>query len=131
MLKWTDEINGKAQINKLNKQMKRFTRKSPEETIMDLVVQDKSRVGVVYHLMSEELVRKQIALSYMSFCSDEGRKILSGAIINSFGVYNDADFATGLNGIGLSGSRETSGDVLQVLEPFYVAFEGFSSCAGS
>lgn len=44
--------------------------KSPEETAIDLVVQDSSRVGTVYFLMSEENVKKQIALPYMSFGSD-------------------------------------------------------------
>ena len=39
---------------------------------MDLVVQDDSRVGVAYFLMSEDNVRKQIALPYMSFGSDAG-----------------------------------------------------------
>ena len=34
---------------------------SPEETAMDLVIQDGSRVGTVYFLMSEENVKKQIA----------------------------------------------------------------------
>lgn len=43
---------------------------TPEETAMDLVIQDFSRVKVVYFLMSEENVQKQIALPYMSFCSD-------------------------------------------------------------
>lgn len=46
--------------------------KSWYETAMDLVVQDDSRVGVAYFLMSEENVRKQIALPYMSFGSDAG-----------------------------------------------------------
>ena len=45
---------------------------SPEITAMDLVVQDSSRVGTVYFLMSEEIVKKQIALPYMSFGSDAG-----------------------------------------------------------
>lgn len=45
---------------------------SPEETAIDLVVQDSSRVGTVYFLMSEENVKKQIALPYMSFGSDAG-----------------------------------------------------------
>ena len=43
---------------------------SAEETAIDLVVQDSSRVGTVYFLMSEENVKKQIALPYMSFGSD-------------------------------------------------------------
>jgi len=44
--------------------------KSPEETAIDLVIADGSRVGTVYFLMSEENVKKQIALPYMSFGSD-------------------------------------------------------------
>ena len=43
---------------------------SPEETAMDLVIEDESRVGTVYFLMSEENVRKQLKLPWISFCSD-------------------------------------------------------------
>jgi N-acyl-D-amino-acid deacylase len=43
-----------------------------EETAMDLVWQDGSRVGTIYFLMSEENVKQQIALPYMSFGSDAG-----------------------------------------------------------
>jgi len=45
---------------------------TPEETAMDLVIQDSSRVGTIYFLMSEENVKKQITLPYMSFGSDAG-----------------------------------------------------------
>jgi len=43
-----------------------------EETAMDLVVQDNSRVGAVYFMMSEENVRRQIRLPWLSFGSDAG-----------------------------------------------------------
>lgn len=43
-----------------------------EETAMDLVVRDDSRVGTVYFMMSEENVRRQIALPWISFGSDAG-----------------------------------------------------------
>ncbi|MGB3563760.1 MAG: D-aminoacylase [Thermoanaerobaculia bacterium] len=43
---------------------------SPEETALDLVIEDDSRVGTVYFLMSEENVRRQIALPWVSFGSD-------------------------------------------------------------
>lgn len=42
----------------------------PAELAMDLVVEDGSRIDVVYFLMSEENVRRQVALPWMSFCSD-------------------------------------------------------------
>ena len=44
--------------------------KPPEEVIMDLVLEDQSRVGTVYFMMSEDNIRKQIALPWVSFGSD-------------------------------------------------------------
>jgi N-acyl-D-amino-acid deacylase len=43
---------------------------SPEEAAMDLVVEDDSRVATVYFLMDEANIKKQIALPWVSFCSD-------------------------------------------------------------
>lgn len=56
---------------------------SPEETAMDLVIQDGSRVGVVYFLMSEANVRSQIALPFMSFGSDAGAPAAEGVFLKS------------------------------------------------
>jgi len=42
----------------------------PVETIMNLVLEDRSRVGTVYFMMSEDNLRKQIALPWLSFGSD-------------------------------------------------------------
>jgi N-acyl-D-amino-acid deacylase len=44
--------------------------KDPVETIMDLIVEDRSRIGTVYFMMSEENVKKQIQLPWVSFGSD-------------------------------------------------------------
>ncbi|RLD22741.1 MAG: D-aminoacylase [Bacteroidetes bacterium] len=57
---------------------------SPEETAIDLVIQDSSRVGTVYFLMSEENVKRQMKLPYMSFGSDAG----SIAPVEPFTNYN-------------------------------------------
>ncbi|NBC21990.1 MAG: D-aminoacylase, partial [Gammaproteobacteria bacterium] len=54
---------------------------SPEETAMDLVVEDGSRVQVVYFLMSEENVKKQVALPWMSFGSDAGSLATEGVFV--------------------------------------------------
>lgn len=56
---------------------------SPEETVLDLVIQDGSRVGTVYFLMSEENVKRQIALPYMSFGSDAGSMAPEGVFLKS------------------------------------------------
>jgi N-acyl-D-amino-acid deacylase len=45
---------------------------SPEETIVDLVVEDDSRIQCIYFSMSEDNIRKKIQLPWVSFCSDAG-----------------------------------------------------------
>jgi len=54
---------------------------SPEEAAMDLVVEDGSRVQAVYFLMSEENVRKQAALPWMSFGSDAASLATEGVFV--------------------------------------------------
>lgn len=56
---------------------------SPEETAMDLVVQDGSSVSTIYFLMSEENVKKQIALPWMSFGSDARSMATEGVFLKS------------------------------------------------
>ncbi len=57
--------------------------KSPEETAIDLVIEDGSRVGTIYCLMSEENVKKQIALPWVAFGSDAGAPSAEGAFLKS------------------------------------------------
>jgi N-acyl-D-amino-acid deacylase len=57
--------------------------KSPEETAIDLVIQDRSRVGTVYFLMNEENVKRQIQLPYMSFGSDAGSLAPEGVFLKN------------------------------------------------
>jgi len=54
---------------------------SPEDTIVDLVIEDGSRVGVIYFLMSEENIRKKIRLPWMSFGSDAGSPATEGVFL--------------------------------------------------
>ena len=56
---------------------------SPEETAMDLVVRDDSRVGTVYFLMSEDNVRREIGLPWVSFGSDAGSMTPEGVFLKS------------------------------------------------
>jgi N-acyl-D-amino-acid deacylase len=56
---------------------------SPEETAMELVIRDGSRVGTVYFLMNEDNVRKQVQLPYMSFGSDGGALAPEGPFLKS------------------------------------------------
>src|SRR3546814_12185228 len=50
---------------------------------MDLVVEDGSRVGTIYFLMSENNVRKQIRLPWMSFGSDAESQAPEGVFLKS------------------------------------------------
>jgi len=56
---------------------------SPEETAIDLVIEDGSRVGVVYFLMSEDNVRRQIKLPWVAFCSDAESLAPEGVFLKS------------------------------------------------
>jgi N-acyl-D-amino-acid deacylase len=56
---------------------------SSEETAIDLVVEDDTRVGTVYFLMSEENVRRQVALPWMSFGSDASSLAPEGVFLRS------------------------------------------------
>jgi len=64
-------------------QVAKLRGKSPEETAIDLVIEDDSRVSTVYFLMSEENVKKQIKLPWVSFCSDAGSLAPEGVFLKS------------------------------------------------
>ena len=57
--------------------------KDPVETIMDLVLEDESRVDTVYFLMSEENLKKQMKKSWVSFGSDEASQAPEGVFLKS------------------------------------------------
>ena len=66
---------------------------SPVVTMMDLVVEDGSRVGTIYFLMSEDNVKKKIAKPWMTFGSDaesmapEGNFLLSNPHPRAYGTF--------------------------------------------
>ena len=55
----------------------------PEDAAIDLVIEDGSRVQVVYFLMSEENVRRQTNLPWMSFGSDAAALAPEGVFLAS------------------------------------------------
>ena len=66
---------------------------SPADTMIDLVIEDDSRVDTVYFLMSEDNVAKKAAQEWMGFGSDEGAYapegvfMLSGAHPRAYGTF--------------------------------------------
>jgi N-acyl-D-amino-acid deacylase len=57
--------------------------KDPVETIMDLVLEDRSRVGTVYFMMSEENITKQIRKPWVSLGSDAASMAAEGVFLRS------------------------------------------------
>jgi len=57
--------------------------KSAEETAIDLIVQDSSRVETIYFLMDEENVKKEMKQPWVSFGSDAGSYTPSGVFLKS------------------------------------------------
>ena len=55
----------------------------PEITAMDLIIEDDSGIGAVYFMMSEENVKKQIALPWVSFDSDAASMATEGLFLKS------------------------------------------------
>lgn len=56
---------------------------SPEDAAIDLVIEDGSRVGVGYFLMSEDNVRREVALPWVSFDSDEAAPAPEGVFLKA------------------------------------------------
>jgi N-acyl-D-amino-acid deacylase len=94
LLKLAGTPNNVLLIGFKNKDLKHLTGKtlaevadmrgiSAEETAIELVIEDGSRVSTVYFLMSEENVKKQIALPWMSFGSDAESSAPEGVFLKS------------------------------------------------
>jgi N-acyl-D-amino-acid deacylase len=54
-----------------------------ENTILDLIAEDRTRVGVVFFLMSEDNVRKQVKLPWVSLGSDASSMAPEGVFLKS------------------------------------------------
>jgi N-acyl-D-amino-acid deacylase len=61
----------------------RLRGKDPIESIMDLVLEDHSRIGTVYFMMDEQNVRKQIRQPWVSFGSDAASMAPEGVFLKS------------------------------------------------
>src|SRR3989441_10747941 len=61
----------------------RMRGKDPVETIMDLVLEDRSRIGTIYFLMSEDNIKKQIRQPWVSFGSDAASIAPEGVFLKS------------------------------------------------
>jgi N-acyl-D-amino-acid deacylase len=56
---------------------------TPEETVLDLLVEDDNNVGALYFAMAEDDVRKVLSLPWVSFCSDEESQAPEGIFLKA------------------------------------------------
>jgi N-acyl-D-amino-acid deacylase len=71
-----DSLNRLYKGKRLN-EVARLHGKNADETVVDLIVRDKSRIEAIYYLQSEENIRRIIRLPYVSFGSDAGSEAIS------------------------------------------------------
>jgi N-acyl-D-amino-acid deacylase len=57
--------------------------KDPIDTAMDLIVEDESRIGTIYFIISEENIKKELARPWISFGSDEASQAPEGVFLKS------------------------------------------------
>jgi N-acyl-D-amino-acid deacylase len=55
----------------------------PDQTIMDLIAEDESRIDTVYFTQSEDNVRRNLARPWVSFCSDSGSLAAEGIFLKN------------------------------------------------
>lgn len=67
----SDSLNGLYRGKRLD-EIARMHGRNADETVIDLIVEDKSRIETVYFLISEENVKRIVQLPYVSFGTDAG-----------------------------------------------------------
>ena len=65
----------------------------PEQTIVDMVLEDDGRIQCIYFSMSEENIRKKIQLPWVSYCSDAGPILTLTKILELIHAPSEALFA--------------------------------------
>ncbi len=83
LMGFTNDSLRKNYTGKTLGEVARIYGKSPEETAMDLVITDGTRVGTAYFLMTEENVMQQIQLPYVSFGSDAESSTAAGNFLKT------------------------------------------------
>jgi len=81
LLSSIDEESMRGYIGKTVAEIAAERETGPEETIVDLVLESENTIGAVYFLMSEDNVREQIRLPWMSFGSDAGAVAPEGEVL--------------------------------------------------
>jgi N-acyl-D-amino-acid deacylase len=73
----------KPLIGKTLGEVARMRGTDPESTVLDLILEDKSRVDTIYFLMDEENIKKQIRYPWVSFGSDAASQAPEGVFLKA------------------------------------------------
>src|SRR6185369_8025253 len=70
-------------IGKTLAEVAQLRNSTPEETAMDLIVEDSTRIAVSYFSMDSNNVKKEVALPWLSFCSDAESESPEGVFLKT------------------------------------------------
>ena len=70
-------------IGKTLEEVAKIRGSSPEETAMNLIVEDSTRIGVSYFSMDSNNIKKEVALPWVSFCSDAESEAPEGVFLKT------------------------------------------------
>jgi N-acyl-D-amino-acid deacylase len=70
-------------IGKTLDEVAKLRNSSPEETAMNLIVEDSTRIAVSYFSMDSNNIKKEIALPWVSFCSDAESEAPEGVFLKT------------------------------------------------
>jgi len=59
-------------LGKTIEQAAQMRNQTPENAIVDLIIEDDSRIQCIYFSMSKQNIRKKVQIPWLSFCSDAG-----------------------------------------------------------
>ncbi len=71
----TDSLNKLYRGKRLD-EVSRLHGKDADETVLDLIIKDKSRIEAIYFLISEDNMKRMLQLPYVSFGSDAGSQVI-------------------------------------------------------
>jgi len=72
MVGFKNDSMAKIYQGKTVAEVAKMREQTPEETIIDLIIEDDNRIQCIYFSMSEENIRKKIQIPWLFFCSDAG-----------------------------------------------------------
>jgi len=72
MVGFKNDSMAKIYMGKTVAEAAKMRSQTPEEAIVDMIIEDDNRIQCIYFSMSEENIRKKIKIPWLSFCSDAG-----------------------------------------------------------